>query len=168
MILVVMGVAGCGKTTVARALAERLKGHFFDADDYHPAANVAKMSRGEPLNDEDRTPWLATLADLLRSRSGAQESTFLACSALRQRYRNQLTEGLTVRFVYLHGTRDQLLARIEARRDHFMKPAMLDGQLATLEVPETGSGSTTIAVDIGLPLSAQVDAVQAWLAMTSR
>jgi gluconokinase len=161
MIYVVMGVAGCGKTTVGMALAERLGGEFLDADPYHPPANVAKMSRGIPLSDEDRWGWLGALADLLRARLGGKLPTVLACSDLKESYRSRLRVSHEVRFIYLKGTFEVLNQRLGSRQGHFMKPGMLESQLATLEEPATGPGTDTVEVDITLPVTAQLEAILA-------
>ena len=131
-----MGVSGSGKTTIGTRLAEALGWRFADADRFHPAANVAKMSRGEPLDDHDRQPWLQILADFLRERLQASESCVLACSALKARYREHLhVRDPRVRLVYLKGSRDLLHQRMSQRQDHFMPGTLLDSQLATLEEP---------------------------------
>lgn len=136
MIVVVMGVSGCGKSTVGRALAEALGWPFFDADDYHPASNVRKMSDGIPLDDEDRRPWLARLRELLAAEDAAGRSAVLACSALKQAYRDTLAAAARdVRWVHLHGTEDDVRTLMERRQGHFMKPGLLASQLAALEPP---------------------------------
>lgn len=135
-LLVLMGVAGSGKTTIGEQLAGELGWSFADADDFHPPANVAKMSSGAPLDDSDRAPWLAAIHAHLSLARQRDESTIVTCSALRQRYRDTLSAGLTgVTWVYLKGSPDLLHARLVSRPDHFMKPGMLDSQLATLEEP---------------------------------
>ncbi len=147
MVIVLMGVAGSGKTTVGRDLAADLGWEFADADGFHPEANVAKMSRGQPLDDTDRAPWLAAIRAHLDALVAAGRSAIIACSALRQRYRDTLINRATdVRLVYLKGTRELLWARISARQGHFMKPVMLDSQLAQLEEP-----TDALVVDIALP-----------------
>ncbi|MEL7089040.1 MAG: gluconokinase, partial [Planctomycetota bacterium] len=129
---VVMGVSGCGKSTVGRALAEALRTDFYDADDFHPEANVAKMASGQPLNDDDRGPWLDRLSELLRDRPGA----VLACSALKKAYRDRLSRGGdAVRFAHLHADFSTLQDRMLGRDDHFMPAALLKSQLDTLEPP---------------------------------
>ena len=134
--VILMGVSGCGKTTVGNALAARLGWPFYDGDDYHPAENVAKMSQGIPLTDADRWPWLDYLGGLLRSHLEAGESVLLACSALKQSYRDRLADGLSgVMFVHLRGDFNLLNARMLARRGHYMKAEMLRSQLETLEEP---------------------------------
>lgn len=138
-----MGVAGSGKSTVGLRLAEALGVGFHDADDFHPKANVDKMASGIPLNDDDRRPWLERMAKEMAIWEG-NGGGVLACSALKQAYRNVLAAGSSdVRFVFLHGTRALLEERIRGRSGHYMKPAMLDSQLATLEPP-----TDAIALDI--------------------
>ncbi|WP_435103528.1 gluconokinase [Arhodomonas sp. AD133] len=135
MAVVVCGVSGCGKTTVGRLLAERLGQPFMDADDLHPSANVAKMRRGEPLDDADRRPWLAAVRATLQNHVARGEGIVVACSALKASYRHQLHVPGGVRFVHLHGTRAVLAERLAARGEHFFDPGLLDSQLATLEPP---------------------------------
>ena len=145
MIVVVMGVAGAGKTTVGRLLARELGGDFLDADDYHPAANVAKMRSGQALTDDDRRPWLTRLNEVLREHAARSAGVVLACSALKASYRDQLLAGLPeARLVYLRGTKALIAGRLEARRAHFMNPALLDSQFAALEEP-----ADAIVADIG-------------------
>ena len=134
--IIVMGVSGAGKTTVGSALAEALEWEFHDADDFHSAANIAKMTAGLPLTDEDRRPWLAALNEMLRARTAAGQSVVLACSALKQSYRDRLQQGISdPRFVYLDADRATLLERLRDREDHFMPEDLLGSQLATLEEP---------------------------------
>ncbi len=145
--LVVIGVAGSGKTTVARELAQRLGCPFADADDFHPPANVAKMSAGIPLSDEDRWPWLDAIAAWIRARTAAGETAVVTCSALRRAYRDVLRAASPdVRFVHLAGPRELLSARIGGRRGHFMAASMLDSQLAILEPLAPGEPGITVDV----------------------
>ena len=130
-----MGVAGSGKTTVGRALAARMGIEFADADDYHPAANIEKMANGIPLTDEDRIPWLQRLRTVIADWIAAGKNGVLACSALKQEYRDRLMVGPGVRLVYLKGTRELFYRRLLARHGHYMRESMLDSQLATLEEP---------------------------------
>lgn len=133
---IVMGVSGCGKSSVGKALAKQLGWDFYDADDFHPPENVAKMASGTPLNDSDRVPWLASLHDLISSSLKADRPGVLACSALKERYRQQLLDGNpNVRIVYLKGSFNLIWSRMEKRTDHYMKPYMLKSQFNALEEP---------------------------------
>lgn len=135
MVILVMGVTGSGKTTVGRLLAERLGWIFLDADDFHSAANKEKMHRGIPLTDADRAPWLAAIHDsLLRENSNGQ-NIVLACSALKQEYRNTLSEDLVLEVVYLRGSPSQLRRNLATRENHFAGESLVASQLATLEEP---------------------------------
>ena len=132
----VMGVSGSGKTSVGKSLAERLGWRFYDADDFHPPENVAKMAKGIPLDDADRAPWLAALHDLISSSLRENRPGVLACSALKERYRQQLMQGTEgVRIIHLKGSFDLIWSRMQERTDHFMKPQMLKSQFNTLEEP---------------------------------
>lgn len=143
---IVMGVSGSGKSVVGKALAQSLGWDFFDADDFHPPANVAKMAGGIPLDDSDRAPWLDTLRELISSSLKADRPAVLACSALKERYRQRLMDGNDgVRLVYLKGSYDLIWSRMIARPGHFMKPTMLQSQFNTLEEPVDA-----ITVDIAL------------------
>jgi gluconokinase len=135
MILILMGVSGSGKTTLGRLLAERLGWPFYDGDDFHSPANVEKMTRGLPLTDDDRWAWLDALATTIRQCLAAEQSAILACSALKHLYRERLCVDPAVRFVHLTGSYALILERMQARPDHFMKPAMLVSQFNTLEPP---------------------------------
>ncbi len=132
-----MGVTGCGKTTVGALLAKELGWAFHDADDYHPAENVAKMKSGTPLGDAERWPWLDRLNALLRESEREGANVVLACSALKQAYRERLVHGCAAaRFVFLDGAPELIRARLAARRGHYMNPALLDSQFAALERPQ--------------------------------
>jgi gluconokinase len=135
MVVVLMGVAGSGKTTVGRLLAERTGATFYDADDFHPRANVEKMRRGVPLTDEDREPWLEALRALVASCLERGERAVLACSALKEEYRERLHVDERVKLVYLKGDYSLIEERLKNRRGHFMKPDMLDSQFDALEEP---------------------------------
>jgi carbohydrate kinase (thermoresistant glucokinase family) len=134
MVFVVMGVAGCGKTTVGRLLAARLGLPFHDADNYHPEANVRKMAAGVALGDEDRRPWLERLAREM-GRWDAEGGAVLACSALRASYRAVLRSGAPCRFIHLVGSPELVRRRLESRSGHFMKAGLLESQFAALEPP---------------------------------
>jgi gluconokinase len=137
VVVIVMGVSGSGKTTVGQRLAAALGWRFRDADDFHPPGNIAKMTAGIPLTDEDRGPWLAVLRELLQNTLEAGEELVLACSALKRSYRERLTvDAARQRWVYLHAPRELIAERLKARRGHYMPLALLDSQLMTLEVPE--------------------------------
>ncbi len=147
-IIVVMGVASSGKTTVAEALARKLDWPFRDADSFHPPANVAKMSAGTPLGDADRWPWLQAIVAWMDERHAAGENGIVTCSALKRSYRDTLrTSKAALQLVHLHGSRDVLAARIAARKAHFMPASLLDSQLATLEMPGADEAAITIIVD---------------------
>ena len=127
--LVIMGVSGSGKTTVGKLLAQKTGGRFLDGDDFHPPKNVAKMSSGIPLTDEDRQGWLETLASIIHE---ADDLTIIACSALKASYRAILKAAV---FIFLHGSPELLADRINQRSGHYMPPGLLQSQLETLEVP---------------------------------
>jgi len=135
MVIVVMGVSGSGKSTVGTQLALQLGWGFADADDYHAEASVEKMRNGIPLTDADRAPWLKALRSLILGWIEAGKSAVLACSALKQAYRDELRGAEEVHFVYLKVRRDVLSQRLLGRRDHYMKESMLDSQLQALEEP---------------------------------
>jgi gluconokinase len=159
MIVVVMGVCGCGKSTVGKALAEELGWPFHDADDFHPAANVAKMAAGEPLTDDDRWPWLDRLAAEMRAAQAGGGNAVLACSALKQAYRDRIATAGNVRFVHLAGDVDTIAGRLAARRHRYMPASLLASQFATLEPPRDA-----ITVDVRDEVDAQVAAIRAGLA----
>jgi gluconokinase len=147
MIVVLMGVSGSGKTTIGTLLAERTGTVFADADDYHPAANKAKMAAGVPLNDEDRQPWLETLNGVLRGWFERGKGGVLACSALKEMYRTTLMSGMpkgSVEFVLLDGSKELLAERLAARKHEYMNPKLLESQLATLEKPKD---ALTVEID---------------------
>ncbi|GAN54086.1 gluconokinase [Tanticharoenia sakaeratensis] len=161
-ILIVMGVSGCGKSTLADALAARLKCARLEGDDLHPANNIAKMSAGIPLTDEDRWPWLEDIAHRIRTWSEAKQSGVITCSALKRAYRDILAGGLSsVCFVYLKGTKAQILPRLSHRTGHFMPTSMLDSQFAALEEP--AQDEIEMDLDVTAEVPALCDAVIACL-----
>jgi gluconokinase len=140
----VMGVSGSGKTTVGLLIAKRLQWEFRDGDDFHPAANRAKMKQGIPLTDDDRWPWLDAIAQFARETESAGKNAVVACSALRDVYRTRLAAGNPhTRFVFLEGSREVIAERMKTRTGHFMPVSLLDSQLVTLEPP-----SDAIRLDI--------------------
>ncbi len=147
--IILMGVAGSGKTTIGRLLSEKLGWPFYDGDDFMSAANVAKMAAGQPLTDEDRQPWLATLNQLIREHMVNGRSLIVASSALKKAYRQQLCQGVEeehIHFIHLKGDFQLIKERLEGREGHFMKAGMLTSQFETLEEPENA-----LVIDIGLP-----------------
>ena len=149
MIVVVMGVSGCGKSSVGQAIAARTGWTFIEGDDLHPEANRAKMASGKPLDDDDRSPWLDAIAETARDIEANGGSVVVACSALKKSYRDRLARaGNAVKFIHLDGDRELILERMHARADHFMPPGLLDSQFATLEAP--ASGPLIHAFDISL------------------
>jgi gluconokinase len=146
-ILVVMGVSGSGKSTVAAHLAEHLGWAFVDGDSFHSPEHIARMRAGHPLDDDDRAPWLAAIGAWIDTRLQAREPGVVVCSALRRAYRDVLVRGrAAVRIVHLDGDRDLIERRLAGRRGHFMPAALLDTQFAILEPP--GSDENAISVDI--------------------
>ena len=146
--LVVMGVSGSGKSTIADKLAERLGWTFEDGDRFHPPSNVAKMSAGHPLTDEDRWPWLQAIADEIDRVCKAGERAVIACSALKRVYRDILVhERSDVRIIYLKGTQELIASRLAMRRGHFMPPGLLASQFKTLEPPGTDEHPVTVSID---------------------
>ena len=154
--LVVMGVSGSGKSTIADRLATRLGWRYEDGDRFHPPANVAKMSAGQPLTDEDRWPWLQAIADEIDRLAAAGQKAVVACSALKRSYRDILVHGRDdVRIVFLNGTQDLIADRLAARKGHFMPPGLLVSQFKTLEPPQPGERPITVSIDA--PIEAIVD-----------
>jgi len=152
--IVVMGVSGCGKTSVGQALAARLGARFVDADDFHPPANVEKMRAGVPLDDADRAPWLARLNAVMRHAIAKGEPVVLACSALRRRYRGALAARLPgLRVVHLSGSYELIASRIAARRHRYMPASLLASQFEALEPPRDA-----VVIDVGGSVEETVEA----------
>jgi gluconokinase len=146
--LIVMGVSGSGKSTIAVRLAERLSWTFEDGDRFHPASNVARMSAGQPLTDEDRWPWLQAIADEIDRVCQAGGHVVIACSALKRAYRHVLAHGRRdVRIVFLRGTQFLIADRLARRKGHFMPPGLLESQFKTLEPPAADENPVTVSVD---------------------
>ncbi|KAI0033825.1 P-loop containing nucleoside triphosphate hydrolase protein [Vararia minispora EC-137] len=162
LLVVVMGVSGCGKSTLGAHIASALALPFIDADDLHPLENVEKMSRGEPLTDDDRAPWLERVRDAAAAAAAhisadRASSTVVACSALKRAYREVLRCGpLRAVFVHPHGARDVLLSRMSARKNHFMKEGMLDSQIKTLEDPTGEDDVVRVPVEAGMTEQVQI------------
>lgn len=148
LLVVVMGVSGSGKTTVARALADAWGATFLDADDFHSEQARARMAGGQPLTDDMRRPWVERIAVDLRRRVDAGERVALAFSGLRRQHRQMLRDaGLPLRFVFLHGGRDLIAGRMRARSGHYMPVSLLDSQFATLEPPQDEPDVHAVAID---------------------
>lgn len=161
--IIVMGVSGSGKSTVGERLAEAAGAAFIDGDDLHPPANIAKMSRGEALNDEDRAPWLKRIAATAEQHVTAGNTVVIVCSALKKQYRDIFRKHIShVSFVFLDGRFELIKRRMEARQAHFMKAEMLVSQFNTLERPAAGE-QDVYAVDIELPIEELVADIQGHL-----
>ena len=150
-----MGVSGSGKTTLGKALAQKLGWDFFDADDFHPPANIVKMAAGIPLSDSDRAPWLASLHEQLLSTLKAGRHPVLACSALKDKYRAQLLEGMDgIAIIYLKGSYDLIFSRMSIREGHYMKPEMLKSQFDALEEPKDA-----VVLDVEMSLEEMIETI---------
>jgi len=146
--LIVMGVSSSGKSSIGKALAERLGWRFADGDDFHPPANVEKQRAGQALTDEDRWPWLQSIADEIDRVTAEGGKLVVACSALKRAYRDLLVHGRhDIRIVYLDGSRELIAKRMAARKNHFMPPSLLDSQFKTLEVPGTDEQVIAVSID---------------------
>jgi gluconokinase len=157
MIVVLMGVSGSGKTTIGKVLAQKLGWTFVDADDYHPAANVEKMHRGIPLDDDDRRPWLQAIQRRIDEARDRGENIVLACSALKHAYQEYLQKEApeSIHYVYLNGSEELIRQRLAARKGHFMNPGLLHSQFETLEPPEHA-----VQVDIAPPPEVIADEIR--------
>jgi gluconokinase len=146
--LIMMGVSGSGKSTIADRLAERIGWRSVDGDKFHPASNIAKMSAGHPLTDEDRWPWLKAIAAEIDRSCKADEKAVIACSALKRSYRDVLVHGRDdVRIIYLDGSKQLIAERLAKRRGHFMPSDLLDSQFKTLEPPDDSENPVTVSID---------------------
>jgi gluconokinase len=147
VIVIVFGVSGAGKTTIGKLLAEHLGWRFYEADDFHPRANIEKLRGGRPLTDEDRCPWLERLREQIARSLTTKENAVLACSALKRSYRERLRVSDDVKFVFLHGDYALVERQLRHRRGHFMNPALLKSQFADLEEP--GAGEDVLTIKLG-------------------
>ncbi len=164
MFIILMGVSGCGKTTVGKLLAQRMGWPFYDGDDFHSPANIQKMRNDIPLTDADRQGWLSTLASMIRSHLDRSEPGILACSALKQAYRDELcVDPQAVQFVYLKGSYDEIWERMQRRTGHYMKPEMLASQFADLEEPDDA-----LTVSISPPPEEIVEAIIRGLGLSAQ
>jgi gluconokinase len=146
VIVIICGVAGVGKTTIGRLLAQELGWAFYDADDFHPAANIEKMKAGIPLTDDDRWPWFDRLQQQIKHCLAANENAVVACSALKRAYRDRLRVNEEVRFVFLRASRARIAKQLQRRRGHFMSTALLGSQFTDLEEPQPDEHALTVAV----------------------
>jgi len=144
MIIIIWGVSGAGKTTVGKLLARELGWRFYEADDFHPQANIDKMRRGRPLTDEDRQPWLESLREVIGRCVAAGSNAVFACSVLKKKYRDRLRVSADVKFVFLRGDRARIAEQLRHRQGHFMPPKLLDSQFADLEEPAASEDVLTI------------------------
>lgn len=149
--IIVMGVCASGKTTIGELLAQKLNAKFIDGDDLHPKANILKMASGEPLNDDDREPWLERIRDAAFSIEYKNETGIIVCSALKKKYREKIREGNSnVHFLYLDGSYTLILQRMRARQGHFMKEAMVNSQFNTLENPKGEKNVAIVSIDTSI------------------
>lgn len=159
-IVIVMGVSGCGKSTIAKAIAKQLNAHFKDGDELHPKTNIEKMEAGTPLNDEDREPWLHDIANYARKHTANSGLCVIACSALKRRYRSILNQAEDVVYVFLNGSFELISSRMQARSGHFMPDTLLKSQFDALEDPS--SENNVVKVNIGnTPSTIAANAVEA-------
>ena len=165
MIVVICGVAGVGKSTVGQLLAHELEWEFYDADDFHSVANIAKMKGGIPLTDEDRQPWLNKLRELIEHCLVAGKNAVVACSALKKAYRDCLRVSEGVKFVFLHGNRSDITGQLQQRRGHFMNPVLLDSQFEDLEEPQPSEHA--LSLELGPSPSDLVELIKTKLKLRS-
>lgn len=159
-IIVVMGVSGCGKSTVAEAIAMQLDAHFKDGDELHPESNIKKMESGIPLTDDDRQPWLVKLANYAREQSALHGMCVIACSALKKRYRETLNQAGNVVYVYLEGSFELIASRMQARTGHFMPETLLKSQFEALEDPREEVNVVAVGIE-SEPQTIALNAVKA-------
>lgn len=149
--VIVMGVCACGKSTIGEHLAAKLGRKFIDGDDLHPRANIQKMASGQPLNDDDRMPWLERIRDAAFSLESKNEHGIIVCSALKKKYRDQIREGNeNVTFLFLDGSKDLIMERMRQRQGHFMKENMVNSQFETLERPDAEPQTVIVDIDCSI------------------
>ncbi|WP_162045288.1 gluconokinase [Vibrio taketomensis] len=149
--VIVMGVCACGKSTIGEHLAAKLGRKFIDGDDLHPRANIQKMASGQPLNDDDRMPWLERIRDAAFSLESKNEHGIIVCSALKKKYRDQIREGNeNVTFLFLDGSKDLIMERMRQRQGHFMKENMVNSQFETLERPDAEPQTVVVDIDCSI------------------
>jgi gluconokinase len=166
VIVIVFGVSGAGKTTIGKLLAEQLGWQFYEADDFHPRANIEKMRGGRPLTDEDRLPWLERLREQIKRSINAKENAVLACSALKRAYRDRLRVSDDVKFVFLRGDYALVAEQLRHRRGHFMNPELLQSQFADLEQPE--SDEDVLTIELGRTPQELVEDIKTKLRLTPK
>jgi gluconokinase len=166
VIVIVFGVSGAGKTTVSKLLAEELGWRFYEADDFHPRANIDKMHSGRPLTDEDRWPWLERLREQITRALATKEDAVLACSALKRAYREKLSVSDDVKLVFLRGNYALIEKQLRRRPGHFMNPALLRSQFADLEEPESDENALTI--ELGRMPQELVSEIKTRLGLTTK
>lgn len=153
--IVIMGVCGCGKSTVGAMIANEIGATFIDGDDLHPRANIEKMQSGNPLNDEDRMPWLERISDVFFSIARRSKSCVIACSALKKSYRDEIRKSGDIIFIHLYGSKDLIKQRMSKRSGHYMKDNMIDSQFSTLEFPN--NEAKVINIEITPPVGEVVE-----------
>jgi gluconokinase len=166
VIVIIFGVSGAGKTTIGKLFAEELSWQFYEADDFHPYANIEKMRSGYPLTDEDRRPWLERLREQITRSLAAKENAVLACSALKHAYRDRLRVSDDVKFVFLRGDYALIENQLRRRRGHFMNPALLRSQFADLEEP--GSDEDALTIELGRTPQELVEEIKTKLHLISK
>ena len=165
VVIIICGVTGVGKTTIGQLLAQELEWEFYDGDDFHSAANIAKMERGVPLTDEDRQPWLDKLRGLVEQCLVAGKNAVLACSALKKAYRDCLRVSDGVKFVFLRGDRRKITEQLQHRQEHFMNPVLLDSQFEDLEEPQPSEHVQSL--ELGRSLGDLVELIKTKLKLRS-
>jgi gluconokinase len=162
--VIIMGVTSCGKTSVGEGLAKELNCPFIEGDKLHPAANIAKMSAGTPLTDDDRWPWLEIIGKAMKAERSMGKGVVASCSALKKVYRQKLAQAAEtpITFIFLHGSRELLAARMAGRKGHFMPTSLLDSQLKTIEIP--GPEENALHLDVALSLDELIARSKEYLA----